>query len=75
MSFVRKATITTGAVAAVGAIGAAVVARQVLADRDRREQLRRQARIWRLTARRAAHFGVTKARGVGATDARRAELD
>jgi hypothetical protein len=35
----------------------------------------RTARIWRLTVRRAAHFGFTKARGAAATAERRRELD
>jgi predicted unusual protein kinase regulating ubiquinone biosynthesis (AarF/ABC1/UbiB family) len=36
---------------------------------------RRQGRVWRLTARRGAHWLVTKARGVGRDEARRAELE
>jgi predicted unusual protein kinase regulating ubiquinone biosynthesis (AarF/ABC1/UbiB family) len=41
----------------------------------RRRQLRRQARIWRLTARRSVHFAAVKLRAARATDARRAELE
>ena len=43
--------------------------------RDRAERLRRQARVWRLTSRRAAHFALVKVRGATADDARRAELE
>jgi predicted unusual protein kinase regulating ubiquinone biosynthesis (AarF/ABC1/UbiB family) len=45
------------------------------ADRDRRDRIARSARVWRLTARRAMHFGILKARGAGADDARRAALE
>ena len=41
----------------------------------RRRQLGRQARIWRLTARRSVHFAGVKVRAVRATEARRAELE
>ncbi len=49
-----------------------------MSDRDlgeRLERWRRQARVWRLTARRAASWGVTKVRGRGADEARRAALE
>jgi predicted unusual protein kinase regulating ubiquinone biosynthesis (AarF/ABC1/UbiB family) len=56
-------------------IGAAVAIGTTLADDGKREQLRRTARIWRLTARRGAHWGVVKVRGAGKDEARRAELE
>jgi predicted unusual protein kinase regulating ubiquinone biosynthesis (AarF/ABC1/UbiB family) len=59
--------------AAVAGAGAAGVAASV--SPDRRRQLQRQARIWRLTARRAAHFAGVKVRAVRATEERRAELE
>jgi predicted unusual protein kinase regulating ubiquinone biosynthesis (AarF/ABC1/UbiB family)/2-polyprenyl-3-methyl-5-hydroxy-6-metoxy-1,4-benzoquinol methylase len=43
--------------------------------RDRVERLRRQARVWRLTARRGAHYAVVKVRGATADDERRAALE
>ena len=58
----------------VAAVAAAAVA-SVLADQGKREQLRRSARIWRLTARRGAHWGVVRVRGAGKDAARRAELE
>lgn len=39
------------------------------------ERWRRQSRVWRLTARRALHWGVMKVRGAGRDAARRAELE
>ena len=56
-------------------IGAAVAVGTTLADEAKREQLKRTARIWRLTARRGAHWGVVKVRGAGKDAARRAELE
>ena len=56
------------------AVGAAAVA-SVLRDQGKREQLRRSSRIWRLTARRGAHWGVVRVRGAGKDAAARAELE
>ena len=42
---------------------------------ERRERWARQARIARLTARRAAHLGIVKLRGVGADEERRRQLE
>jgi predicted unusual protein kinase regulating ubiquinone biosynthesis (AarF/ABC1/UbiB family) len=42
---------------------------------DRIDRLRRQARVWRLTARRGAHFAAVKVRGARADEQRRAELE
>jgi predicted unusual protein kinase regulating ubiquinone biosynthesis (AarF/ABC1/UbiB family) len=61
------------AVPAVVGVGAALAV--ALADRGRREQLRRSARIWRLTARRVAHWGVIRVRGAGRDEATRAALE
>ncbi len=59
------------------ALGAAATmgVRRVLRDADQRERLRRQVRIWKLTARRGTHFAVVKVRGVGRDEVRRAELE
>ena len=43
--------------------------------RDRAERLKRQARVWRLTARRGVHFAAVKLRGVAADEQRRAALE
>src|SRR5256885_17202708 len=58
--------------AAAAAIGAGAIA---LRDEDRRNRLDRQARIWRLTARRGFHWGTKKLRSRGATEEERARLD
>jgi predicted unusual protein kinase regulating ubiquinone biosynthesis (AarF/ABC1/UbiB family) len=59
------------AAAAAGAVGASAV----LADADRRNQLERQLRVWRLTARRGLHWGIFYVRGRRADEAKRAELE
>src|SRR5436190_15188048 len=56
------------------ALGAAAVAVQ-LRDEGRREQLRRSSRIWRLTARRGAHWGLVRVRGAGKDAEARARLE
>ena len=62
--------------AALVAVGAVVVVRRLgRLDEDQRERLRRQGRVYRLTARRGAHFAATRVRGIGADEARRAQLD
>ncbi|MFN8038476.1 MAG: AarF/ABC1/UbiB kinase family protein [Acidimicrobiales bacterium] len=67
------------AVAGVAAGGLAVAiagaAGRVLADDDRRERLRRQARVWRLTAKRGAHWATIKVRGARLDDEARAALE
>ena len=60
-----------GLAAAVGAVGAGAA----LSDKDRRHRVERQARVWRLTARRGAHWAVVKVRGRAATEAERARLE
>jgi predicted unusual protein kinase regulating ubiquinone biosynthesis (AarF/ABC1/UbiB family) len=69
----RKRTVAVPLVLGVGAAAAATAS--TLADEGRREQLRRSARIWRLTARRAAHWGVIRVRGAGRDAATRAALE
>ncbi|MDQ1397232.1 MAG: hypothetical protein QOG64_2491 [Acidimicrobiaceae bacterium] len=47
----------------------------LLRDEDRRHRLERQARVWRLTARRSAHYAIVKVRGRAADDEQRARLE
>jgi predicted unusual protein kinase regulating ubiquinone biosynthesis (AarF/ABC1/UbiB family) len=54
---------------------ATTAAAYVLAPADRRRQVGRQVRIWRLTARRAVQFAGVRVRAVRATDERRAALE
>ncbi len=68
----RRAVAGLGAVA-VGTV--VLLVARVWADEDQRTLWRRQGRVWRLTARRSVHFATIKVRGVGADQARRAELD
>ena len=72
-----RAARVAGAVAlAAGVAGAAsvLVATRRLDD-DQRERWRRQVRVYRLTARRGAHYATNRVRGIGADAERRAELD
>jgi predicted unusual protein kinase regulating ubiquinone biosynthesis (AarF/ABC1/UbiB family) len=46
-----------------------------LSDEDRRHRLDRQARVWRLTARRGVHYLNLKRKGRAATDEERARLE
>jgi predicted unusual protein kinase regulating ubiquinone biosynthesis (AarF/ABC1/UbiB family) len=76
---VRRRTRALGAgagLAALVAAGAALTVRAIgRLDDDRRERYRRQARVYRLTARRGAHFAANRVRGIGADEERRAQLD
>jgi predicted unusual protein kinase regulating ubiquinone biosynthesis (AarF/ABC1/UbiB family) len=56
-------------------VAGVAVAGAALRDGARRERLRRTARVWRLTARRSAHWAVVKARGARATEEERARLE
>jgi predicted unusual protein kinase regulating ubiquinone biosynthesis (AarF/ABC1/UbiB family) len=56
-------------------IAGAAAAGAVLRDEDRRHRLRRTARVWRLTARRSAHWAVVRVRGARATEEERARLE
>ncbi len=46
-----------------------------LRDVERRARLERQARVWRLSARRSVHFAQVKVRGRRATEEERARLE
>jgi predicted unusual protein kinase regulating ubiquinone biosynthesis (AarF/ABC1/UbiB family) len=72
VSRTRTALVATSAAALVGA---ASVAGTVLRDPHRRKRVERSARVWWLSARRGAHWATVKVRGVGADEARRAELE
>jgi predicted unusual protein kinase regulating ubiquinone biosynthesis (AarF/ABC1/UbiB family) len=56
-------------------LAGAAAATAALRDEDRRDRIRRTARVWRLTARRSAHYAVVRARGVRATEEERARLE
>src|SRR5437588_6782171 len=70
----RKSAVAGLAVLGAAAAGAAG-AGAVLSDVDRRNQLERQLRVWRLTARRGLHWGIFYVRGRRASEERRAELE
>src|SRR3954451_20954313 len=69
-----RARLALGGAAAAG-LTAGGVAAAFLRDDDRRHQLERQARVWRLTARRSAHYFVVKVRGRVASEEQRARMD
>jgi predicted unusual protein kinase regulating ubiquinone biosynthesis (AarF/ABC1/UbiB family) len=56
-------------------LAATAAAGAVLRDEARRDRIRRTARVWRLTARRSAHFAVVRVRGARASDEERARLE
>jgi predicted unusual protein kinase regulating ubiquinone biosynthesis (AarF/ABC1/UbiB family) len=56
----------------LGAVGGAAV---WFSDEGRRDRFERTARVWRLTARRSAHWLLVKARGVRASEEKRARLE
>ncbi len=58
-----------------GLVAASIAAGLALADADRRNRMQRSARVWRLTARRGAHYAVVKVRGARADDERKAKLE
>jgi predicted unusual protein kinase regulating ubiquinone biosynthesis (AarF/ABC1/UbiB family) len=62
-------------VAVTGAVAGLVAGQRLLADEDLRTRLDRQQRVWRLTARRAAHFAVLRIRGARADEEARARLE
>jgi predicted unusual protein kinase regulating ubiquinone biosynthesis (AarF/ABC1/UbiB family) len=68
----RKVAATTLAGSLVAASVAAGVA---LADPDRRNRMQRSARVWRLTARRGAHYALVKVRGARKDAEARAALE
>src|SRR5918998_3861705 len=68
----RKAVpLAAAGVAIAGAAGVGVA----LADEDRRNRIDRQARVWRLSVRRALHWATVRVRGRRVTEAERAALD
>ena len=65
-----------GAAGALGALAAGTAAAAAfLSDADRRHRLDRQARVWRLTARRSIQYAKLRVRGRAATDEQRAKLE
>jgi len=71
---VRKSVVIgAGGATLLGAAGVGVGV--ALSDHDRRVRLERQARVWRLSARRTAGWAVTRVRGRRATEERRAQLE
>jgi predicted unusual protein kinase regulating ubiquinone biosynthesis (AarF/ABC1/UbiB family) len=56
-------------------LAGAALAGAALRDETRRHRLQRTARVWRLTARRSAHWAVVKAKGARATEEERARLE
>jgi predicted unusual protein kinase regulating ubiquinone biosynthesis (AarF/ABC1/UbiB family) len=72
----RRSRVAIAGALLVGAaaVGAAVGASRVIDD-DRKELARRQLRVWRLTARRGAHWATVKVRGATMDDERRAQLE
>jgi predicted unusual protein kinase regulating ubiquinone biosynthesis (AarF/ABC1/UbiB family) len=66
----RAAPFAVAGTAVVG-VGVGVV----LSDEDRRNRIDRQARMWRLSARRLLHWLVVKVRGRQATEEQRARLE
>jgi len=68
----KRLPLVLGAVAAAGVASGAANA---MRDADRRHRLERQARVWRLTARRSFHFAVVKVRGRAVDDEARARLE
>ncbi len=62
-------------VAGATGAGCATAGAYYLRDADRRMSLERQARVWRLTARRALHYGRLRLKGRAATEQERARLE
>lgn len=58
-----------------GALAAGGAAAAALRDAGRRHRLGRQARVWRLTARRGTHFAWMRLRGRGRSDEQRRKLE
>ena len=61
--------------AAAGTAAAGVGVAVVLSDDGRRNRIDRQARMWRLSARRLFHWAVVKVQGRRATEEQRARLE
>jgi predicted unusual protein kinase regulating ubiquinone biosynthesis (AarF/ABC1/UbiB family) len=69
----RRLPLVLAALATATAAGGAAAG--FLRDGYRRHRLERQARVWRLTARRSAHYAIVKVRGRAADDEERARLE
>jgi predicted unusual protein kinase regulating ubiquinone biosynthesis (AarF/ABC1/UbiB family) len=69
----RRSAVLVGGLGTVALAGG--VAGIALSDRGRRLRLERQARVWRLTARRTAHYAVYRVRGRRAGEEERARLE
>jgi predicted unusual protein kinase regulating ubiquinone biosynthesis (AarF/ABC1/UbiB family) len=67
------------AVASLASIAALAAGLAAAAQRTKYKPLptrfRRSAKVWKLSARNSARFGVAKVRGIGSAEERRAELD
>ena len=68
----RRTLLTIASLAALA--GAAAVG-GTLVDPGRRTRVERTARVWRLTARRSAHWAIVKVRGARLDEERRAALE
>ena len=75
MSRRRSAIGGAGAAAVIALVAVAAVRIIERLDGDQRERYRRQGRVYRLTARRGAHYAATRVRGIGADEERRAQID
>ncbi len=72
----RSRLVGAAASTAALALMAVIVARTASRlHADQRERWRRQVRVYRLTARRSAHYAASRVRGIGADEDRRAALD
>lgn len=67
---------SVASVASVIALAAGLAAAaQKMKSSPLTSRFNRSARVWKLSARNSARFAVTKVRGIGSAEARRAELD
>jgi predicted unusual protein kinase regulating ubiquinone biosynthesis (AarF/ABC1/UbiB family) len=74
-TIVASATVAVGTTAVVVAANGQRIKRRATPSNTTRIALERRARVWKLTARNGVRFVENKARGIRATDARKAELD
>jgi predicted unusual protein kinase regulating ubiquinone biosynthesis (AarF/ABC1/UbiB family) len=71
----RRTLIAGAVLGAAGAVTGMAAAGIALADPVRRNRVERTVRVWRLTARRATHWAIVKARGARLDEERRAALE
>ena len=74
----RKRTVASVAALAALAAGLAAATKSIgqsVADSPISNRFSRSARVWKLSARNSARFAVSRVRGLGSADERRAELD